>query len=220
MPLGIDSARGNGMPLTRAERKLVKIAKEIAELTGNDLNTVGDWEDGFRPYGIRASINHMVIGEIITRYTLLDELLASLISKYFFRVPKQRTNFKKWWRTKKFKIFNHFIMDETFLLKKLQIANAIRPLPGNIQSSIHRINSVRNAFAHSFFPENRKEHKKLGKVLYMGKDIRTPEGLDAFITDARKTYNFIAKRVFPGWVDEDSEPELPEDFVVEKRIKD
>src|SRR5258708_21564790 len=130
---------------------------------------------------------------------LLDELFTSLIAKYFFHVPKQPTNFKKWWRTKKFKIFNHYIMDEMFLLRKMQIIHAIKPLPGNIQSSIHRINSVRNAFAHSFFPENRREHRKLGKVLYMGKDIRTPEGLDAFITDAHDTYNFIAKRVYPGW---------------------
>ena len=190
------------MPLTRAERKLVKTAKEIAELTGNDLDAVDNWEESFRPYGIRGSINHMVIGEIITRYTLLDELLGSLIAKYFFRVPKKKTNFKGWWRTKKFKIFNHHILDDTFLLKKMQIANAIKPLPHNVQSSIHRINSVRNAFAHSFFPENRKEHMKLGKVLYQGKDIRTPEGLDGFIEDARTTYNFIAKRVFPGWVDE------------------
>jgi len=192
--------RGIAMPLTRSERKLLKTAKEIAELTRNDLDTVGNWEEVFRPYGIRASINHMVIGEIITRYTLLDELLTSLIAKYFFRVPKQPTNFKKWWRTKKFKIFNHLIMDETFLLKKMQIAHAIKPLPGSIQSSIHRINSVRNAFAHSFFPENRKEHKKLGKVLYMGRDIRTHEGLDAFIADASDTYDFIAKRVYTGWV--------------------
>jgi hypothetical protein len=34
----------------------------------------------------------------------------------------------------------------------------------------------------------------------MGRDIRTPEGLNGFITDAQDTYNFIAKRVFPGWI--------------------
>ena len=135
-----------------------------------------------------------------SRYTLLDELLGSLVAKYFFRVPKQRTNFKKWWRTKKFKIFNHYILDETFLLKKMQIAHAIKPLPGNIQSSIHRINSVRNAFAHSFFPRIGKSTKSWGRLLYMGKDIQTPEGLDAFIIDAHDTYNFIAKRVFPSWI--------------------
>jgi hypothetical protein len=193
------------MPLTRAERKLVETAKEIAALTGNDLDTVDSWDIDFRPHGIRAAINQMVIGEIITRYTLLDELLGSLIAKYYFRVPMQPTNFRKWWRTKKFRIFNHHILDEMFLLKKMQIAHAIKPIPGNIQSSIHRVNSVRNAFAHSFFPENRKEHKKLGTVLYQGKDIRTPEGLDGFFTDSLAAYNFIAKRVYTGWVEYDSE---------------
>ena len=197
-PLGI---RGIGMPLTKAERNVLKTAKEIAELTRNDLDAVDKWDNGeYRRYAIMGAINQMVTGEIIIRYTLLDELFTSLIAKYFFHVPKQPTNFKKWWRTKKFKIFNHYIMDEMFLLRKMQIIHAIKPLPGNIQSSIHRVNSVRNAFAHSFFPENRREHRKLGKVLYMGKDIRTPEGLDAFITDAHDTYNFIAKRVYPGWV--------------------
>ena len=190
------------MPLTKTERKLVKVAKEIAEITGNDLDTVDNWDEGeFRRYAIMGTINHMVIGEVIVRYTLLDELLTSLIAKYFFRVPKQRMKFKKWWRTKKFKIFNHHIMDEMFLLKKMQLAHAIKPIPGSVQSSIQRVNSVRNAFAHSFFPENRREHRKLGKVPYMGKDIRTPDGLDAFVTDALSAYNAIAKRVYPGWID-------------------
>jgi hypothetical protein len=188
------------VPLTTAGRKLLATAKEIAELTRNDLENVDDWNAEYILVALQRSINNMVVGEVVIRYTLLDELLTSLISKYYFDVPKQRTNFKKWWRTKKFRVFNHHIMDEMFLLKKMQIAHAIKPLPGNIQSSIQRLNAIRNAFAHSFFPENRREHMKVHKVLYMGKDIRTPEGLEIFIDDSITTFDFIAKRVYRGWV--------------------
>jgi len=186
------------MALTRAERKLLKVAQEIAELTKMDFNSAEDWDrEEINPYyGIKGAIKNMVVAEVVTRYTLLDELLTDIIAKYFFQIPKQPTNFKKWWRTKKFKIFAHYIMDEMFLLKKMQIVHAIKPLPRNIQSSLHRINSVRNAFAHSFFPENRKEHRKVRKVLYLGKDIRTPEGLDAFILDAHETFNYLFDRAF------------------------
>jgi hypothetical protein len=58
------------------------------------LDTVGDWEEDFRPYGIRASINHMVIGEVITRYTLLysANLGAVVMRRTFDRARRKTTN--------------------------------------------------------------------------------------------------------------------------------
>jgi hypothetical protein len=59
----------------------------------------------------------------------------------------------------------------------MDVVHAIKPLPSDVRKAIQKINAVRNAFAHSFFPENRKEHRKNKKVLYGGTDIRTQQGL-------------------------------------------
>src|SRR5215510_13564745 len=53
-----------------------------------------------------------------------------------------------------------------YLLKKMDVVHAIKPLPSDVIKAIRKINAVRNAFAHSLFPENRKEHRKNKQVLY------------------------------------------------------
>jgi hypothetical protein len=79
--------------------------------------------------------------------------------------------------------FTHHILDEMYLLKKMELVHAIDPLPSEVIKTIRKVNALRNAFAHSFFPENRKEHRKHKKVLYSGKDIHTHEGLELFLND-------------------------------------
>ena len=55
--------------------------------------------------------------------------------------------------------------------------------------------------AHSFFPENRKEYMKAGKVLYSGKDIRTPEGLQQFRDECHEAQNYLSRMVHGVWHD-------------------
>ena len=91
------------------------------------------------------------------------------------------------------------MLDEMYLLKKVQMAHPIRPLPKSVRETIGKVNAIRNAMAHSFFPENRKEHMKSGKVLYAGKDIRTAEGLQQFKDDCSEAYGYLKKRVQSVW---------------------
>jgi hypothetical protein len=100
---------------------------------------------------------------------------------------------------KKFRVFVHFMLDEMYLLKKMQLVHAIRPLPKDVRRTIERVNAIRNAMAHSFFPENRREYHPVGKVLYDGKDIRTSDGLRQFKDDCHEAYDYIAKRVYRQW---------------------
>ena len=53
--------------------------------------------------------------------------------------------------------------------------------------------------AHSFFPENRKEHIKIGKVLYSGKDIRTSDGFKTFLSECELGFSYLARRAFGEW---------------------
>jgi hypothetical protein len=79
-----------------------------------------------------------------------------------------------------------------YLLKKMSLVHAINPLPADVRKAIRKINDVRNALAHSFFPENRKEYRKhKGKVPYGGKDIWTLEGLKKVVSDYRTASKYL-----------------------------
>jgi hypothetical protein len=185
------------MALTRAQKRLYDQAKEIAGLAMVDIWEVEQWDSEARLPLLRIAIAHMVVAEVVTRYTLFDQVLSDLILKYFYK-SKSKNQFL-FWRRKKFLRFVHYILDEMFLLKKMELVNAIRPLPSEVRSTLHKVNMIRNAMAHSFFPENRKEYKKVGKVLYDGKDIRTPEGLQAFKDDCHTAWVYLATRAFGKW---------------------
>jgi len=166
------------MRLTRRQRALFGEAEAIASLANFDFHLIED-KDIDATLGLQIAIHKMATGEVVIRYTLLDEILADLIARYFF----QSADFPKLWRTKKFSTFVHHVLDEMYLLKKMDVVHAIKPLPSNVRKAIRKINAVRNAFAHSLFPENRKEHRKNKKVLYGDNDIRTHEGLKNFLVD-------------------------------------
>ena len=186
------------MALTRLQRKLRREAEAIAEMAQVDFwNVENEVEGEWRTTALRIAIAHLVVAEVITRYTMLDEVLTDYLCRYYFKKPgNSRYIFCK---RKKFRLFVHFVLDEMYLLKKMQMVQAIRPLPKEVRSTIEKANAIRNAMAHSFFPENRKEHMKIGKVLYAGKDIRTPDGLRQFKDDCHEAYDYLAGTVRKVW---------------------
>ncbi len=187
------------MALTALQRKLRKEAEEIAEITQMDFwNIERDWDEAeWRTIGFRIAIAHMVVAAVISQYTLFDEILADYLCRYYFKKPGSPRYI--FWKRKKFRLFVHFMLDEMYLLKKMQMVHAIQPLPKGVRITIEKVNAIRNAMAHSFFPENRKEHMKIGKVLYAGKDIRTAEGLQLFKDDCNEAYGYLKKRVQSVW---------------------
>jgi hypothetical protein len=178
------------MGLTKRQQALFAEAEAIAKLTNLDFHRVRDTKIGDRGLALQIAIHKMVISEVVLRYTLLDEILADLIAKYFF----ESSHFPRLWRTKKFSTFAHHVLDEMYLLKKMDMVHAIKPLPSEVIKAIRKVNAVRNAFAHSLFPENRKEYRKNKKVLYGGTDIRTQQGLGQFVADYRLAFDYLERR--------------------------
>jgi hypothetical protein len=169
---------------------LLNEAQEIASLVGVDLETI----KGSSSIHLEMAIHKMVIAEVVVRYTLLDEILGELIVRYFFKVEPETLHFEDQWKTPEFKIFVHHILDEMFLLKKASVVHAIEELPSDVNKVLPKVNAVRNALAHSFFPENRKEFKSTGKVLYNDVDIRTAPGLRLFLEDVHRAYDYLYAR--------------------------
>jgi hypothetical protein len=177
-----------GMALTKAQKRLYAEADKIAKLTMVDFWNIGRQPGKSRRAFLQVAIHQMVVAEVVTRYTLLDEILSQLICVYYFGRRK-----KSWklWKRQNYRVFVHFILDEMYLLKKMAFVHEVEPLPKGVRSILHKVNSLRNVVAHSFFPENRKEYRDIGKVLYDGRDIRTSDGMAKFIQDSGDAFDYL-----------------------------
>jgi len=141
------------MALNSTQRKLRAEIEEIATIVRMDHWAIADYEATARTTYLHAMKQQLVRGEIIQRYTLIDELLSVLICHFYFRKPGEDSSFQKLWKTKKFRVFNHYILDEMYVLGKMRVVNEIRALPRDVRENVERINALRNGIAHSFFPK-------------------------------------------------------------------
>jgi hypothetical protein len=76
------------------------------------------------------------------------------------------------------------------------MVQAILDVPGNVSSSIMRISDVRNALAHSLFPQNRRRYKVEKKVTYKGDDLFSRAGVLKFHEDYETVYKYFEKKVY------------------------
>ncbi|HZQ12701.1 MAG TPA: hypothetical protein VFB31_07825 [Pseudolabrys sp.] len=184
--------------LTRTQRKLHSEVEEIAAAVRMDVWNIERYSEP--PFSRTALLKIMkdklVRSHVIIKYALIDEYLTDVICNYYFyRQARKNTTYRELWRTKRFEIFVHHLMDEMFLLKKLSVVDAIKGVPSEVSSAIQRINDIRNALAHSLFPENRRRYMAYKKVIYSGKDLFTVEGVNKFNEDCALAERWLQKKL-------------------------
>ena len=172
--------------LTTKQKELIKELDEITSLLSLDFQNIGEYEKEARTPYLNAAKDKIIRGQVIIWYTLIDEFLNMELCHYFFG---KKQSFIKLWKTKKFQNFNHHILEELYLLQKLRFLKSIKKVPKNISGDIERINYLRNALAHSFFPENLKK----SKPVYKGKNIFSLEGLNLLSEDFDKIFTYFLK---------------------------
>jgi len=72
------------MRLTKRQRALFEEAEAIAKLISLDFHNIED-RDIDPALALQIAIHKMVTGELVIRYTLLDEILADLIANIFLK---------------------------------------------------------------------------------------------------------------------------------------
>jgi len=70
------------MPLTRWQREQLQEADAIATLTQLTYQRIEEADAEARSTLLKIAINKMVIAEIVTRYTLIDEILSVIIALF------------------------------------------------------------------------------------------------------------------------------------------
>jgi hypothetical protein len=165
-------------------RPVIEEAQRIAQLTQLNIS-IDEYDPPLDQ--VLIAIHKMVLAEIVANYTLIDEELCAIIQKYFLGVRD---------RSAQLRLFRQFILNELFLIKKIEIVHAIKGIPKSVRNTIFDINYICNAFAHSLHPASRRASKKHMKVFYRGRDIRTYEGLKIFMEDAHRAHMYLWRRSF------------------------
>jgi hypothetical protein len=90
----------------------------------------------------------------------------------------------------------NYFLDEAYLLNKMRMVHEIKALPSDVRNALERINAVRNAIAHSFFPENRRQYKAQKMVIYQNANIFSKEGIAKFLEDATRVEDHLMHEAF------------------------
>jgi hypothetical protein len=182
------------MALTPKQQKLVAEIRELSAVADMNHWDIESYPAPLRTIFLEIMKNKLIRSDVIFKYAVIDELLAVLICHQFFPKPKPGETFKALWKTKKFRLFVHFILDDMYLLAKLKVVHGIKPLPKEIRDNIERINALRNGLAHSLFPENRRQYMQHGKVIYRGLDISSKQGLEKLSNDFDTIQKYLSRR--------------------------
>ena len=175
-----------GPTLTKKQRALQKEVTALLQwlrltmdLTGVDATLRTDY--------LTWAKRELITTAVLRQYLLIDEHLNNEMCREFF----PRRTFAELWRTKRFRDFNNYILDRLSLLPKLEFVRARIHLPGRFYKDIVALNALRNAVAHSFFPENRRVKPK-----WKGVDIFSFAGVGQFLNDTSDVSDFFFARLF------------------------
>jgi len=175
--------------LSPTQRRLVRELDEIAVLLRMNYREIEDYEPEERLTRLKLARDHLVRGEIVMSYTLVDEFLNAILCAHFF--GRKRSHMELW-KTKRFKNFNYFLLERLSLMEKLAYVRAIREVPKPIRSNIEKLNSLRNGVAHAFFPENLRSAKPTWK----GLDVFSLKGMRQLADDLAEIDKYLTRRAF------------------------
>jgi hypothetical protein len=179
--------------LTRTQKHLVAELDQIMAAASLDYwNIVGrDW----RGADLAGITREIIRGQVVSKYTLVDEVLGSRICDYMFDSKR----FTRLWKRRKFERFNYYILEKMSVMEKLAFVRDVYTVPKAIAADVEQINAIRNAVAHAFFPENLRAYRtkprlptrRLVGPRYKGVDIFTFPGFERFRNDAHNVAKFI-----------------------------
>lgn len=184
--------------LTQHQRDLVTQLTALARLTQIDFDQIRRYPRSRRTAMLKHMFREIVRGEVVGWYTVVDEALGSTLAEYFFG----RTDFPTLWKTRRFQRFNYFVLERLYPLNKLDLVREVYRVPKKYAEAIGRLNDLRNAMAHSFFPENTRRFRPVegsdrrhSTVTWRSGDLFTVDGLTLFVTEMEDLLAFLTRQL-------------------------
>lgn len=174
--------------LTQYDRQLVREIGSIIDRLNLNLEQIAAEKDPeYRRVSLKGARLHFIRGEIITQFTLIDDLLTQILA-----IEMLGGRAAKPWKRKKvrFERVKAVLLDSRMSMRhKLELYRAYRRVPSSVVQIIVSLNTLRNAVAHVFFLEGRKRRAK-----YRGQDILKPAVFDHFLEDMAALFDFLLWR--------------------------
>jgi hypothetical protein len=183
--------------LTGTQKHLVSELDKIMVAARLDYWNILDTESDWRTTHLQLITREIIRGQVVSKYTLIDEQLGSRICHYMFDNKK----FMRLWKTRKFERFNYYTIEKMSVMEKLAFVKDVYTVPKAIASNVEQINAIRNAVAHAFFPENLRAHRakqrspmrRMFGPHYKGIDIFTFPGFERFLSDAQNVVQVLSR---------------------------
>jgi len=175
-------------PLTKLQRKIRAEITQVLEYLDLEPDTIVESYTGDQlTWKLRMIRDHVIRGEVITCYLMIDVMLEAVLRVYYFKRGKGSVrNLRK---SKRVSNFNA-LCEELFLMQKFRQVKRLIKVPKSINVTVERINVLRNSMAHSFYSKGKHSSK------YKGKDIFSFEGLKSFREDAEEVFRYFNPRIF------------------------
>ena len=177
--------------LTNKQRRLVGEVKNLLASQMLDPDVImAEADPEARTTYLELAKLHIIRGAVILKYVLMDELLSAVICWHYFG---RRRSFQELWKTKRFRLFNYFILERLYLLQKLDLIRGVHKIPKWVSSDLAALNELRNGIAHSFFPENRRRGPE-----WKGHSVFADDGWERFLEDMQKLSGFFREHFWRG----------------------
>lgn len=177
--------------LTGKQRRLIGELRQLLSTLMLDADTIiADEDVDGRTPRLELAKDQIIRSAVVLKYVLMDELLSAVICWHYFG---KRRSFQQLWKTKRFRSFNHFVLEKLYLLQKLDLVKSIHDIPKAIVADLAALNDLRNGIAHSFFPQNRRR-----KPEWKGQSIFTEAGFERFLEDLGDLSDFFVERFWRG----------------------
>lgn len=177
--------------LTGKQRLLVREVKQLLSTLMLEPDAImADEDDAGLTARLELAKDQLIRGEVILTYVLMDEHLSAVVCWHYFG---RRRSFTQLWKTKRFRSFNHFVLERLYLLQKLDLVRSTHDIPKPVSADLSALNDLRNGIAHSFFPQNRRR-----KPEWKGQSIFTEAGFERFREDMGRLSDFFVERFWRG----------------------
>jgi hypothetical protein len=174
--------------LTKTQANLTREIESVVARLDLNFRDIRHVDSSLRTAHLDTIKKQLIKGAVLGEYLLMDEFLNVAICGYFFGRKRRFPNLS---RTKRFRAFNFFILERLYLVQKLDLVKFAYKVPRPVSKDLYALNDLRNAIAHSFFPENRRR-----KPEWKNKDIFSLDGLVHFLNDMERAGDFFVQRIW------------------------
>lgn len=188
--------------LTGRQRRLVREIRQLLSTLMLEPDAILAVEDlGGRTPRLELAKDQIIRSAVVLKYVLMDEFLSGIVCWHYFGRSR---SFPQLWKTSRFRSFNYFVLERLYLLQKLDLVRSIHDIPKPVVADLAALNDLRNAIAHSFFPQNRRRKPK-----WKGQSIFTEVGFERFLEDMGSLADFFVEHFWRGSPeDTDNRPDV------------